>query len=63
MADTIINIAKDEDKETVKNAYAQIILDLQAIQTKTSWTNAEAVNAIKTLAGISEAVQCLIIKG
>ena len=56
MADRIVTIAVDEDRARLKAAYQQALTDLQAIQTKTSWTNAEAIAAIKRLADIQEKV-------
>lgn len=56
MADKAVVIAVDEDRARLKAAYQQALTDLQAIQTKTSWTNAEAIAAIKRLADIQEKV-------
>lgn len=56
MADIPVTIAVDADRQTVKAAYLQALTDLQAYQAKISWTNAEAIAAIKRLADIQEKV-------
>ena len=56
MADTQKIIVVDTDKSALKTVYTQAITDLQGFQAKTTWTNAEAVAAIKRLSEIQEKV-------
>lgn len=47
-----LTVAVDADKQTLRAGYAQAVTDLEAIRDAPSMTNAQALAAIKKLAGI-----------